>query len=200
MYWSRSAIGFSIWSDDLQKLQEVGSEWESLPCALQTIYEVVSIDRCTWQTRLEVIYCGGLPENRMKDAIMLVTRQAFASKIVCTCTYISFGLDPYMCAYKPRMQGCSVVGKEPFHRSCCRGVWIIQAYFERSCHLGRGWHLWENVGKCHFHWLLKYMCEAQLLGGHAIRSMCLYGALGILGVLKPYHIAAKSIKTKKEDF
>ena len=80
MYWSRSAIGFSIWSDDLQKLQEVGSEWESLPCALQTIYEVVSIDRCTWQTRLEVIYCGGLPENRMKDAIMLVTRQAFASK------------------------------------------------------------------------------------------------------------------------
>lgn len=24
MYWSRSAIGFSIWSDDLYKLQEVG--------------------------------------------------------------------------------------------------------------------------------------------------------------------------------
>lgn len=76
------------------------------------------------------MYCGGLRENRMKDAIMLVTRQAFCMRfayIVCVCECVHalmlfFLVGPYVRAYEPHMPGRLVVGRESFHRSCCGGV------------------------------------------------------------------------------
>lgn len=71
MYWSRGALAFSINKEG--KSQQVGYHSYCLPHP--------TIEFRASAVLLEVCYCGGIPEDRQGDAIMLLKRQALRRKI-----------------------------------------------------------------------------------------------------------------------